>query len=431
MNTWADKMSVWLMPIAQKIGGNRYLNAIKEGFFGAMPILIVGSMFLLFTSLPFDGYADFMASIFSDKWMDFFYIPYQVTYKLMALFVIVGTARSLAQYYHIDTKSAITLSLVAVFILTPVIVTEDKVKGFPLDNLSASGLLLCIIAACLAVEILRVCLQRGWTIKMPESVPENIAKSFASVIPAFFVILFFNVVRLVFSLTAFGDTQTFIFQTLQKPLQALGSSLPATIIILAVESIIWCFGIHGSSIVSSVMNPIWYSLSAENAAAFEAGTAMTNIVTYQYIAHFVKIGGVAATLGLAIACVLRSRSNQYKALGKLSIIPSIFNINEPLIFGMPIVLNPVMMIPFVLANVAVGTVTYLAIASGLCPMINGLNLPYTVPVVISGFILCGWRGAVLQVVLLLLSFAIYFPFFRVMDRQAYEEEKKAAQETAE
>lgn len=425
MNTWADKMSEWLMPVAQKIGGNRYLNAIKEGFFGAMPILIVGSIFLLFTSLPFDGYSDFMARIFTDKWMDFFYIPYQVTYKLMALFVIVGTARSLAQHYDIDTKSAITLSMVAVFILTPVIVTESKVKGFPLDNLSASGLLLCIISTCLAVEILRVCLQRGWTIKMPDSVPENIAKSFASVIPAFFVVLVFNVIRLVFSLTAFGDTQTFIFQTLQKPLQALGSSLPATIIILAVESIIWCFGIHGSSIVSSVMNPIWYSLSAENAAAFEAGTAMTNIVTYQFIAHFVKIGGVAATLGLAIACVLRARSNQYKALGKLAIIPSIFNINEPLIFGMPIVLNPVMMIPFVLANVAVGTVTYLAIASGLCPMINGLNLPYTVPVVISGFILCGWRGAVLQVVLLLLSFAIYFPFFRVLDRQAYEEEQRS------
>lgn len=183
-----------------------------------------------------------------------------------------------------------------------------------------------------------------------------------------------------------------MFQTLQKPLQALGSTLPATIIVLAVVSVIWCFGIHGSRIVSSVMNPIWYSLSAENAAAFEAGAAMTNVVNYQFIAHFVKIGGVAATLGLAIACLLRSKSNQYKALGKLSIIPSIFNINEPLIFGMPIVLNPVMMIPFVIANIAVGTATYLSIASGLCPMINGLNPPYTTPVVISGFILCEWRG---------------------------------------
>lgn len=328
-----------------------------------------------------------MARIFSDKWMDFFYLPYQVSYKLMTLFVVVGIAKSLAEYYHIDSKAAITLSFVAIFILTPVIVTEDKIKGFPLDNLSASGLLLCILATCLAVEILRCCLQRGWTIKMPDSVPENIAKSFASVIPAFFVFLVFNIIRLAFSLTSFGDAQTFMFQTLQKPLQALGSTLPATIIVLAVESVIWCFGIHGSSIVSSVMNPIWYSLSAENAAAFEAGTAMTNVVNYQFIAHFVKIGGVAATLGLAVACLLRSRSNQYKALGKLAIIPSIFNINEPLIFGMPIVLNPVMMIPFVIANIAAGTVTYLSIASGLCPMINGLNLPYTTPVVISGFIL--------------------------------------------
>ncbi|MCI9046278.1 MAG: PTS sugar transporter subunit IIC [Hungatella sp.] len=423
MKNWSEKMSEALMPVAQKISGNRYLSAVKEGFFGAMPILIVGSLFLLFTSLPFEGYSDFMARVFSDKWMDFFYLPYQVSYKLMALFVVVGIAKSLAEYYHIDAKAAITLSFVAIFILTPVIVTEDNIKGLPLDNLSASGLLLCILAACLAVEILRYCLQKGWTIKMPDSVPENIAKSFASVIPAFFVFLIFNIIRLAFSLTPFGNAQTFLFQTLQKPLQALGSTLPATIIVLAVESVIWCFGIHGSSIVSSVMNPIWYSLSAENAAAFEAGAAMTNVVNYQFIAHFVKIGGVAATLGLAIACLLSSKSNQYKALGKLAIIPSIFNINEPLIFGMPIVLNPVMMIPFVIANIAVGTVTYLAIASGLCPMINGLNLPYTTPVVISGFILCGWRGAVLQVALLLISIGIYYPFFRVMDKQAYETEQ--------
>lgn len=152
---------------------------------------------------------------------------------------------------------------------------------------------------------------------------------------------------------------------------------------------------------------------------------MPNVVNYQFIAHFVKIGGVAATLGLALACFLKARSNQYKALGRLSIIPSIFNINEPIIFGIPIVLNPVMMIPFVVTNVSVGVVAYLAIASGLCPMINGLNLPYTTPVIISGFILCGWRGAVLQIVLLAISTAIYFPFFRILDKQAYDLEQKA------
>jgi len=430
MNKWMDKLGDRLMPVAQKISGNRYLSAVKEGFFGAMPILIVGSMFLLFTSLPFNGYSEFMARIFSENWMDFFYIPYQVSYKLMTLFVVVGMARSLAHYYKIDSRAAITLAFVGIFILTPIVVTADKVKGFPIDNLSASGLLLCIISTCLAVEILRFCLQKGWTIKMPDSVPESISRSFASVIPAFFVFLIFNIIRTVFKLTAFGDAQTFIFQTLQKPLQALGSTLPATVIILFVEAVIWCFGIHGSSIVSSVMNPIWYSLSAENAAAFEAGLALPNIVNYQFIAHFVKIGGAAATLGLALACVFRSRSNQYKTLGRLAIVPSIFNINEPLIFGVPIVLNPLMMIPFVLSNVTVGIVTYMAMATGLCPIINGLNLPYTVPAVISGFILCGWRGAALQIVLIIISVAIYLPFFNMIDKQAYALEQEAEQKPA-
>ena len=134
MKNWSEKMSEALMPVAQKISGNRYLSAVKEGFFGAMPILIVGSLFLLFTSLPFEGYSDFMARVFSDKWMDFFYLPYQVSYKLMALFVVVGIAKSLAEYYHIDAKAAITLSFVAIFILTPVIVTEDNIKGLPLGS---------------------------------------------------------------------------------------------------------------------------------------------------------------------------------------------------------------------------------------------------------------------------------------------------------
>ena len=189
MNKWMEKLGDRLMPVAQKISGNRYLSAVKEGFFGAMPILIVGSIFLLFTSIPVTGYAEFMTRIFSEKWMDFFYIPYQVSYKLMTLFVVVGMARSLAQYYDIDGRAAITLSFVGIFILTPIVVTEDSIKGFPIDNLSASGLLLCIIATCLAVEILKFFLQKGWTIKMPDSVPESISRSFASVVPAFFVFL--------------------------------------------------------------------------------------------------------------------------------------------------------------------------------------------------------------------------------------------------
>ena len=403
---------------------NRYLSAIKEGFFGSTPILIAGSIFLLFTSLPFNGYAEFMTNIFGKKWMDFFYLPYQASFNLMSIYVVVGMARSLSKYYKVDEKLAIALSFVGIFVLTPLIFTADGAKGLPLDNFAAKGLFVCMIATAISIEIYRFCAQKGITIKMPDSVPQNVSNAFAAVIPAFAIILLFDVLRTLFAMTDFGSAQQFIFTILQQPLQSLGGTLPATFIALLVESVIWCFGIHGSSIVSSVMNPIWYALSAENLAAVEAGIAMPNIVNYQFISFFVKLGGVGATLSLTLLCLFKSKSDQYKALGKLGIGASLFNINEPIIFGFPIVLNPMMMIPFVLSNVTVGVVTYAAIWSGLVPYINGVNLPYTIPVVISGFMLCGWRGALLQVVLLLITGLIYYPFFKAQDKQAYLEEQE-------
>ena len=419
-----DKIGDTIAPIATKMTSNRYLSAIKEGFFGSTPILIAGSIFLLFTSLPFNGYAEFMTNIFGKKWMDFFYLPYQASFNLMSIYVVVGMARSLSKYYKVDEKLAIALSFVGIFVLTPLIFTADGAKGLPLDNFAAKGLFVCMIATAISIEIYRFCAQKGITIKMPDSVPQNVSNAFAAVIPAFAIILLFDVLRTLFAMTDFGSAQQFIFTILQQPLQSLGGTLPATFIALLVESVIWCFGIHGSSIVSSVMNPIWYALSAENLAAVEAGIAMPNIVNYQFISFFVKLGGVGATLSLTLLCLFKSKSDQYKALGKLGIGASLFNINEPIIFGFPIVLNPMMMIPFVLSNVTVGVVTYAAIWSGLVPYINGVNLPYTIPVVISGFMLCGWRGALLQVVLLLITGLIYYPFFKAQDKQAYLEEQE-------
>ncbi len=382
MDLFMDKIGDAIAPIATKMTANRYLSAIKEGFFGSTPILIASSIFLLFTSLPFTGYEDFMASIFGSGWMDFFYLSYQASFNLMSIYVVVGMARSLSSYYKVDVKLSVALSFVGIFVLTPLISTADNVKGLPLDNFVAKGLFVCMIVTAISVEIYRFCVQKGITIKMPDSVLQNVSNAFAAVIPAFAIILLFDILRTLFAMTDYGSAQAFIFTILQQPLQSLGGTLPATVIALLIEAVIWCFGIHGSSIVSSVMNPIWYALSAENLAAVEAGIAMPHIVNCQFISFFVKIGGVGETLSLTLFCLFKAKSNQYKDLGKLSIGSSLFNINEPMIFGFPIVLNPMMMIPFVLANITVGVVTYAAIYTGLVPYINGANLPYTIPVII-------------------------------------------------
>lgn len=426
MDKFLDILQEKMGPIAYKLDSNRYLSAIKTGFFGAMPILIIGSVFLLFANLPIPGYADFMASIMGENWTTYFMVPYDMTMNIMTIFVVFGIAKDLAHHYKVDDLAAVVIAVVAFFILTPTIADTGGANGIPTSNLGASGLFVGMITAILAVEISRWVEQRGWTIKMPDSVPSNVSRSFTALIPAFFVIVIFDLIRIGFSFTAYDTAQTFIFKILQTPLTALGSSLPATIIVLLFEGLLWSFGIHGSNIVGAVMQPIWLSLTADNAAAFSAHEALPHIVNYQFYSNFIKLGGAGGTLGLAILCVFVAKSAQFKTLGKLAIAPGIFNINEPLIFGIPIVLNPVMIIPFIITPVVLTIVAYFAMATGLVDFTNGTNLPWTTPPIVSGFLLNGWRGALLQVIQIGLSMIIYFPFFKLEDNKAYQLELEGA-----
>ncbi|GER67415.1 hypothetical protein BpJC7_18150 [Weizmannia acidilactici] len=162
-----------------------------------------------------------------------------------------------------------------------------------------------------------------------------------------------------------------------------GATLPATLIITVFEALLWSFGIHGSNVVGGIMQPIWLALTADNAAAFAAGKALPHIVNYQFYSNFMKIGGFGGTFGLALLLLFASKSSQYRALGKLAIVPGFFGINEPIIFGMPIVLNPIMIIPFILTPLVLCVVAYFAMASGLVPYTNGTNIPWTTPPVIA------------------------------------------------
>lgn len=419
MNTFLDKLQAKLGPIAYKLDSNRYLSAIKNGFFVAMPLLIIGSMFLLVTQLPIESYTSFMASILGENWMSLFLQVNDMTMNAMTLFVILGIASELAKYYTVDRGSTQAIALVAFLVLTPITSMNDS-SFLPLGNFGASGLFVGMLTAILATEIFRLVVQKGWTIKMPDSVPSNVAKSFSALIPGFFVVIAFNLIRIGFTFTAYETAQNFIFEVLQTPLLALGSSLPATLIILLFEALLWSFGIHGSNIVGAVMQPIWIALTVENAQAFAAGETLPNIVNYQFYSNFVKLGGSSATIGLAIACLFFARSSQFKTLGRLSFAPAIFNINEPLVFGIPIVLNPMMLIPFVIAPLLMCIIAYTAMATGIVPLTNGVNLPWTMPPIIAGLMVSGWRGAVLQIVQILLSFGLYYPFFKLEDAKAYK-----------
>lgn len=426
MNGLMDQFEEKVMPIAMKLDNNRYLSAVKNSFMAAMPLLIVGSFFVLFANLPIPAYTTFMAHTFGETWQSMFNVPNDISMNLMAVYVVLGIGRELARTYQLDTMGGMFAALAAFLVITPLSEFADSELGvgLPLNNLGASGLFVGIIAAILAVEIMRFTDKKGWKITMPDSVPANVSNSFSNLIPITLVIIIFNVIRIAFTTTSYGSAQAFIFENLQSPLTSLGNTLPAMLLVLVIEALLWSFGIHGSNIVGSVMQPIWFSLTAENLTAVQAGEAIPNIINYQFYSNFVKVGGSGATFGLVLLLFFVSRSKKFKAIGRLSIVPEIFTINETIIFGMPIVLNPIMIIPFIITPLAMAILAYFSMSSGLVPYTNGINIPWTTPPIIAGFIVSGWRGALLNIVQIILSLAIYYPFFKTADNIALKEEQE-------
>lgn len=228
---------------------------------------------------------------------------------------------------------------------------------------------------------------------------------------------------MIFTFTSFATIHGFIYKVLQAPLTALGDSLGATLVANLFIGLFWVFGIHGANIVGSVMGPIWISLSGENLAAFQAGKELPHIITQQFQEIYLQLGGSGSTLALCLAMIFICRSQQCKKLGKLALLPGLFNINEPITFGLPVVLNPIMMIPFILTPMILAVVCYVAISLGLVPPPSGVIVPWTTPPIIGGFLIAGFKGAILQIVELAISFFIYLPFLRVVDKQYYEQEQ--------
>ncbi|WKV08255.1 PTS cellobiose transporter subunit IIC [Thermoanaerobacterium sp. CMT5567-10] len=438
MSKFTDSLEEKLMPIAGKISENRYLTSIRDGFMLAVPLITIGAVFLLLAFLPIPGYSDFMAKAFGPNWNTFFMRPFEATMSIMSIFVVFGIAYSLAGHYKIDGLNTAATALVAFLIFTPFIVnyTPEGAKkaiqvsgGIPVDWMGSKGLFVGILTAILSVEIVRFVIKRGWVIKMPKGVPPAVERAFSALIPAAIVAIIIDVIRMLFAMTSYGTIHQFIYTVLQIPLTRLGDTLPATLIANFFEGLFWSFGIHGANVVGSVMGPIWLALAAENLQAFQAGHPVLHIITQQFHDMYMLVGGSGSTLGLVLAMLFFSKSRQVKTVGKLAIVPGLFNINEPVIFGLPIVLNPIMVIPFILTPMILATLTYIVMSIGLVGHPTGVVIPWTTPPIIGGLLVSGFSGAIWQIIELVISFFIYLPFLRVVDRQYLEQEQAMAAES--
>lgn len=430
---WLEKV---LTPLAKVIGENKYLVAIRDGFLLSTPLLIVGSVFLLIANFPLPQWNEWMSTLLGDNWESMMSVPASASFDVMTILAVVGIAYSLGKQFHVDAMQSGIIALVSFFILTPYqtlftpegSTTVYEVTSLPLKWMGSSGLFLGMIVALISTRLFVAMVRKGWTIKMPDGVPPTVVKSFEALIPSFVVVTMMFLVNWLVSLTSYGNLQDVIFTFLQTPLLSLGNTLGAMVIAYLFLHFFWFFGINGSSVVGAVFNPVLRALSVENLQAFKDGHEIPNIITGQFQDMFATFGGAGSTLSLIVVMVLFCKSQRIKKLSQLSLIPGIFGINEPVIFGLPIVLNPILLVPFALVPTINIIIAYFSMNIGLVPYTNGIQLPWTTPPIISGFLVSGWQGAVLQGILFVLGMAIYYPFIKVMDIQYLREEMKTKEE---
>ncbi|MGC6768764.1 PTS cellobiose transporter subunit IIC [Enterococcus sp. LJL128] len=417
MNGLMDKLGEKIMPLANWLGQNRYLTVLRDAFMLSFPLTMFGSIVVVVNNLPFfsDELKGTLGSLFGNG--------QNATMSIMSVFVTFGIGYYLSKSYDVEGIFGGAVSFASFLILTPFFMDTESgetVSGvLSLDRLGAKGMFIGMLAAFIAGEIYCRVTKKGWQIKMPDGVPPAVSKSFAALIPAvctLTVFLFINAAVTGFFNTNLHDV---IYEVIQKPLTGLGSSLPATLIALFFVQFLWFFGLHGQIIVNSVMDPIWNTLMLDNLEAYQSGKELPHIITKPFMETFtVGLGGSGMTLAVVLIMAFFLKKKQYRDVGRLAIAPGLFNVNEPVIFGLPIVLNASIFIPWLLAPLVVTTLNYLVMAAGIVPPPTGVSVPWTVPIIASGVLATNsWLGGLLQVVDFIIVALIWYPFLKIMDKQ--------------
>lgn len=440
-----DYMNNKLLPKVMKFTNSKIIVALKDGMIYTIPFIIIGSVFLILSSLPVESWAAWMNST---GLVPYFNQATNFSFNVMSLIAVTGIAYEWAHNEHIAPMPAgITALISFLVVLQPTAPITDGTGKVLVQNVShltgfidtswlaGKGMVAAIIIGLITGWIYSWFVTHNITIKLPEQVPANVANSFIALIPAAVLVTGWMLVYMAFDHFAHTSMLQFIYNVIQTPLQGITDSFGGALIVPILISFLWFFGVHGSSIVSGIMTAILLSNGTENAKLFHAGNltqaAGGHIFTQALLDQFGTVTGAGITIGMVVYMLWFAKSEQMKSLGKLEIVPALFNINEPILFGAPIVLNPLMLIPFMLTPMLSMGLTYLAIKFGLIPLFNGVYVPWTTPPIISGFLVGGWRTAVWQALMLVMTFFVYLPFVRRQDNVLFtQEQQRLAEEEA-
>ncbi|MBI1699435.1 PTS cellobiose transporter subunit IIC [Lactobacillus crispatus] len=456
-----------IMPPIMKFVNTKAITALQNGMVYSLPFIIIGSIFLILGNIPIPAVAN---AINNSGWGAVFSQANNTTFQMMGLWAAIGIAYVYVKNENYEplapglTSAAAFLMLQNLTIDNPLInamskgidggmsakaITAnidklpDALQAFlksPVTGvintkwLGGDGMIAAIIVGLLVGWIYTMIMKAGWTIKMPAQVPPAVSNQFTAMIPSGVILTGSMLIYAAFNAFAHTDFLNWIYNTLQIPLQGISDSFGGAIAIGFLVPFFWFFGVHGGLIMGSLVAPMLQANTADNARLFAEGKLTiaqgAHVVTNEFYNNFINLTGSGITIGLIIFTLVAAKSVQLKSIGKLELVPGIFNINEPFLFGLPIVMNPMLAVPFFLTPLVVAASTYLVIKTGIVPPLNGVAAPWTTPAVISGFLIGGWKMAIWQACTLLISTAIYWPFARKYDKVLLAKEMKEAKQEA-
>lgn len=414
-----DTLMKYIMPIAKCVEQQKHLQAIKDGMIAVIPVIIIGSISLLPLAI-----ANLLGSgpvyDFLNSHMGIFTYAGMFSNDMLSIYAALFISVALAKSYGICTNQTGATAILVHLILSGVSIEG----GLDITYLGASGLFTSIISAILSVEVTRLLIKKKMIIGLPDSVPSMVGESFASLVP-----LIVNVIIAVaianISLAAGGQVFPAFIMSILAPAISTMDTLPALLIVIFLTQLLWFFGLHGPSITSAVWASFAIAYGAENIANYSAGLPVTHIFTFGLYYNILQVTGSGLTLGLVLM-MMRSKAKSLKSIGTVAIVPSLFGINEPVIFGAPIILNPFMFIPFVFGPLLITGLTYACMTGGLVGMPIA-NPPGFLPPGVGAFLLTlDWKCVALVFANLLIMTAIYYPFFKAMEANELKKEQSEA-----
>jgi PTS system cellobiose-specific IIC component len=396
------------------VSENTYMSAIRAGMVAIVPLTIIGGFFMIVTYMPIPGWEERVA-----PYLPLLRIPEKATFGLLSVFVCFSIAYNLGKEFK--QEAVVSGSMATLIFLMIQIDIKSEDLAFSEGGLGSGGLFTAILIALIVARVQKFFADKSLVIKLPENVPSVVYESFASLIPLFFLVLVFWLIRFVL-----GVDINSLMQTALSPLVVALNTLPGILLYAFLVTMLWSVGINGDNAMDAIVAPIFLGYVMANADAMTSGEPLPYVTALGFFTTFVNVGGTGATIALALV-LWNSKEPSLRKISRVSMPTQIFQINEPIFFGIPIVLNPLLMIPYVLSAMVLTTGTYMLMYWEVIQR-PFVPVPWTTPPIIGHYLVTGgdWKAAVWGGISIVIAMAIYYPFAKIAERQRLQAESTGA-----